>query len=59
MMLKPCPRCKADAEELVIVVKEEQGEIKPCKPWRKGWVCFECQHFDPAIGRERLVDRLE
>jgi hypothetical protein len=55
MNLKSCPKCKADAEEIIAASIDEDGMMQPCKPYRRGWYCFECGHFDQAIGRERLV----
>ena len=46
-MNKDCPKCGQPAKE---VIHAEQQR-------RKGWYCPACQHFDPAIGRERLLDR--
>jgi hypothetical protein len=57
--LKPCPKCKADAEEIIAVSTEENGKMVPCKPYRKGWYCFECGAFDQAIGRERIVWKID
>lgn len=59
MRVKQCPKCKANADELVVVVVEENDKIIPCKPYRKGWICFECRNFDQAIGRERVVHHIE
>lgn len=55
MKVKPCPKCKMDAEEIIAASMDENGQMQPCKPYRKGWYCFECGNFDQAIGRERLI----
>ena len=46
MTTKPCPKCGHKAVEVI-----NAGENV-----RKGWYCPHCKHFDPAIGRERVVD---
>ena len=55
MNLKACPKCKADAEEIIAASMDENGKMVPCKPYRKGWYCFGCRNFDQAIGRERMI----
>jgi len=40
-----CPNCQKTATEVI------NAETQT----RKGWYCEHCEHFEPAIGRERQV----
>lgn len=40
-----CPTCAHRAKEVIYAAKNT----------RRGWYCSNCGHFEPAVGREKLV----
>lgn len=44
-----CPACGHQAQQAVYASQR----------LRRGWYCSKCRHFEPAIGRERKMDKLE
>jgi len=40
-----CPKCKETSEEVLNMETRR----------RVGWYCLECQHFEEAILRERVI----
>lgn len=49
MARKPCPKCGGTMEEVI------HAELSV----RQGWWCPACNHWDVAIGRERIYKILE
>ena len=40
-----CPNCSSKATEIIYAAENK----------RRGWYCSNCQHFEPAILREKKV----
>lgn len=49
--------CICPGEMVEIIGFSEPDEYRPeTYPIRKGWFCFDCNHWESAILRERVVD---
>lgn len=48
-------KCKCGRKMMEIIGHTEREDEKHPAPYRKGWYCAECRHWEEAIFRERVV----
>lgn len=49
-------KCKCGRKMMEIIGHTERKNEERPVPYRKGWYCAECRHWEDAILRERVVE---